>query len=176
MSGQLFCCFGFIWGGIDVEQTREETYSRYLPPGEHSPGLGIKGIQYSLSGETLPTGQASFKESRWHMWPCFPAWGVCCTKGVDNFSKFTCRWFPQWVSGEDSSFPLKATWAEIIFSAPTRDWIPYKILCPDQEALSNHHLSLMFHHWAIIPLIHRHLMGISTAPSPVKSNKDTSKV
>ena len=108
MSGQLFCCFGFIWGGIDVEQTREETYSCYIPPGEHFPRLGIKGIQYSLSGETLPTGQASFKESRWHMWQCFPAWEcvapkewiILASSPADDFPNESLEKTPPSLSGQ----------------------------------------------------------------------------
>lgn len=144
-----------------------------LPPSRGTlPRAGNYRNSVPIKWRDLPTGGASFEESRWRTWQCFSVWGVCCIKGVDKFSKFTCWWFPQWVSGEDSSFPLQGnrSWDYSFTSWNILD--PTENPLPAQEALSNDHLGFISHHWAIIPLIYRHLLGVYTTPSPVKSIKD----
>lgn len=79
------------------DQSQGETYPVSPSRGTLS-RAGMTGTQGRFSGETVPTRGARFRESRGCTWPCFPAWGVCCTKEGDNFSRFTCRSFPQRVS------------------------------------------------------------------------------
>ena len=93
-------------------------------------------------------------------------WIILASTPADDFPKESLEKTPPSLSGQHE--------LEFFFHL-LENWIPHKTLRSTQEALSNNSLVLMFHPWTIIPLILRHLMSVSIAPSPEK-NKEMGKV
>lgn len=77
-------------------------------------------------------------------------WIILVSTPADDFPKESLEKTPSLSGQHDLEF----------FFHLLENWIPYKTLRPTQEALSNNRLVLLFHPWARIPLILRHLMII----------------